>query len=697
MHRFALCALASVLPACILLAAPALADEGMWTFDNLPTQALKQKYGVELDRSVIDRLQRAVTRLQVGCTGSFVSPDGLVLTNHHCVARCLSDISSAGANYVADGFHAASRAAERKCPAGIVSTLVGVEDVTAKVNAVTAGLAAAQANDARKQERSRLEAACEAASKRDRAQGPLACESVSLYQGGQYFLYKYRRYDDVRIVFAPHDSIAAFGGDPDNFNFPRWSLDFSLLRVYANGKPLRTPDYLRWRAEGPQAGEPVFVAGHPGTTNRLLTASQLQFQRDVSVPSFLIRNSELRGRLIQWSKTGEEPRRIVQDVLLGYENSLKVSRGSQLALLDDTLLQQKALRDQQLRERVAADPQLAGKIGNPWDDIDAAQTRYRQIYDRYLYLELGAGFNSKSFSYARLLVRGAAERGKKNELRLREYADSNLPIVAANLLAATPVYPQFEELTLSFSLDKLREALGPDDDVVRKLLSKESPDSLAAKLIATTKLADPAVRKALWEGSADSIDTSTDPMIVLAREIDAEARAVRKTYEDEVQAPVATAQEKIAQARFAAYGTQTYPDATFTLRLSYGAVNGWMEKGAEIPPFSKLGRLYERTTGKPPFQLPQIWLDARDKLDPNLPATFVATTDIIGGNSGSPVTDAQGRLVGLAFDGNLHSIAGDYWYDPRLNRTVAVHPMYIIAALRDVYGAEQLARELLGK
>lgn len=678
-----------------LLATTAIADEGMWTFDNVPQASIQKKYNATLDKPWLDKVQRSITRFESGCTGSFVSPDGLVLTNHHCAMSCLAEISSESANYVDDGFNATTRSAEKKCPTQILSALVEMENVTAKVAAATSGLQDAQANQARKQELSKLEAACTKSSEKRRG-GPLACESVTLYQGGQYYLYKYRRYDDVRLVFAPHHAIAAFGGDPDNFNFPRWSLDFSLFRVYDKGKALRSPNHLTWRVEGPQVGEATFVAGHPGSTSRLLTVEQLRFQRDTSVPSYLIRNSELRGRLIQWSKTGDEPARIAGDYLQSVENSLKVYRGFQTALLDDSLFARKTLQERELRERVKADEKLAGSVGNAWNDAATAQERFRQIYDRYLYLEGGAGFNSKLFSYARTLVRGTAERSKSNEQRLREYADSNLPKVESSLLATTPLYPNFEQVTLSFSFDKLREALGPDDSIVRKLLSKESPESLANELIAGTKLGDRAVRKALWEGGAAAIASSNDPMIALARDIDGEARAVRKIYEDEVQAPAASAQERIAKARFAVLGTNTYPDATFTLRLSYGAVDGWLEKGQKVEPYTRLSRLFERTTGKDPFRLPQMWLDARDRLDPNTPFCYVTTNDIVGGNSGSPLVDSQGRLVGLAFDGNIHSIAGSFWYDGEMNRTVAVHPAMIITALKDVYGAKGLANELLG-
>lgn len=641
----------------------------------------------------MNRVQRSITRHESGCTGSFVSGEGLVLTNHHCVMRCLSELSSEQENFIAQGFNSGNRAGERKCPTEILSVLMEVEDVTSKVNAATAGLPSTRANEVRKQELSKLEAECAERSKKSRV-GPLACESVTLYQGGQYFLYKYKRYDDVRMVFAPEHSIAAFGGDPDNFNFPRWCLDFSLLRAYENGKPARTPNHLVWRTEGPEAGEATFVAGHPGTTNRLLTVEQLKFQRDTQFPEYLVRNSELRGRLIQWGKTGAEPERIIQRPLQSIENALKVYRGRNTALLDDRLMADKSAREQGLREFVISDPALTRSVGSAWDDIANAQERMRQIYGRYLYLESAAGFNSTLFRYARQLVRAADERSKPNELRLREYADSNLQKLASSLLAQTPIYPELEKLTLSFSFDKMREYLGPDDPIVRQLLSAESPQSLAEKLIDETKLADASVREALWDGGSEAIAASDDPMIVLARTTDAEARAVRKIYEDEVQAPVAAGQERIAKARFAAYGTGTYPDATFTLRLSYGAVKGWEEKGEPVEPFTTLARLYERATGRAPFELPQVWLDARDRLDMTTPFNYVTTNDIVGGNSGSPLIDAEGRLVGLAFDGNIHSLSGSYWYDAALNRAVAVHPAIIMTALEQVYEAKSIAKEI---
>jgi Peptidase S46 len=687
---------AVVLGAAILLAAaPARADEGMWTFDNFPSTAVRDEYGVDVSGAWLARIRGAITRHESGCTGSFASADGLVLTNHHCVVSCLSELSSPQEDLVEAGFLARTRQDERRCPTEIISVLVETENVTSQVNAALKGLDAAQANTARKRELSRLEAECTAAAAKRRDTGPLACESVTLYQGGEYWLYKYRRYDDVRLVFAPEDDIAAFGGDPDNFNFPRWCLDMSLLRVYEKGKPARTPDHLPWRVAGPDVGEPIFVAGHPGSTARLLTMAQIDLQRDVVIPSYIARNSELRGRLIQWGRTSEEATREMQETLLILENGLKVYRGLQRALNDDTLMAGKGAEEQAMRTLAAVDPRRAAESSSPWQRIETAEVTGRDVYDRYLFLEQGAAFGGQLFGYARSLVRAAAERPKPNEDRLREYAESNLPKIRTSLLGDAPVYPDFETVWLSFSLDKMREWLGPDDPVVHEVLGTESPEAFAARVVHGSKLGDVEVRRALWGGGAAAVAASTDPMIVLARQVDDDARAVRKRYEDEVQAPVAAAQEDIAAIRFQMLGTNTYPDATFTLRMSYGAVASWKEHGEEVPEFTTLARLYERATGAEPFSLPRRWLDPKPGLDLDTRFNYVTTNDIVGGNSGSPLIDAEGRLVGLAFDGNIHSIAGTYAYDARLNRAVAVHPAIMLEALRKVYHADALVSEIL--
>jgi Peptidase S46 len=687
MHR------ARTLSLLLLVSTPAFGDGGMWTFHDFPRELVQREYGADITAAWLEQVRTATVRLS-NCSASFVSANGLILTNHHCAEACLDDHSTAGHNLLQDGFLAGSRAAELKCSTQIADILRETENVTAKVIAALAGLDAKAANQARKKTLTQLEQACEEHS-RHGPFGPLKCESVDLYQGGQYWLYKYRRYDDVRLVFAPERDIAAFGGDPDNFQFPRWCLDMSLLRAYGpDGKPAATPNFLTIRPAGADAGELVFVAGHPGTTARLLTVAQLESLRDVDLPRWLLQGAELRGRYIQFGKSSAEAARIVEDPLSSLENTLKLRRKQLDALLDDRLLQAKRAQEAQLRAKVAADAELATATGDPWSEIAAAQQHEHELYLPYTFLELSAGFNSYLFTYARMLVRAAAERPKISTARLSEYRDAQLPRLQQLLLAPIPVYPQLEELTLSFGLDRMREWLGPDAPIVRQLLVGDSPDSLAARVVEGSRLADPQLRRQLWDGGTAAIAASQDPMIALARAVDAEARAVRKRFEDEVEAPDSAAAEKIARARFRIYGTAEPPDATFTLRLNFGTVQGWHDDDRDIEPFTHLTRLFERATGHEPFRVPDSWLRARGGLDMNTRFNMSTDNDIVGGNSGSPVIDRSGRLVGLIFDGNIHSIAGTYWYDARLNRAVAVDPAIMLEALRKVYGADALLAEL---
>src|SRR5688572_29461686 len=528
----------------------------MWTFDNFPRDLVRQRYGVEIDAAWLDRVRRRTVRL-AGCTASFVSPEGLILTNHHCAASCLAQNSTRESSLLDTGFVARERDDELDCPVQIADVLEELENVTAKVQDATHGLDARTANERRRQALAQLELACEQASARSR--NPLKCEAVTLYGGGQFWLYKYRRYDDVRLVFAPEDDIAAFGGDPDNFQFPRWCLDFSLLRAYDDGRPAATPQHLTIDFGGPAADEPVFVSGHPGSTDRQLTAAELKTLRDRVLPPGLLRASELRGRYIQFAKTSEDSRRIVQDSLFGLENSIKVQRKQLDALLDDALLGEKQDADADLRLRVGRNRTLAAEIGDPWQRIEQAQAVEATRFLPYTYIEGGTGFNSRLMRYARTLVRAAAERPKPNAERLREYTDASLPRLEQQLAAAVPIYPELERLTLSFSLERMREWLGPDAPVVRRLLATESPDDLAARLVDGSTLSDPAVRMQLWNGGQAAVDASTDPFIVLARSLDAEARELRKWHEDEVEAVIEAAQEQVARARFDVFGTSGYP------------------------------------------------------------------------------------------------------------------------------------------
>jgi hypothetical protein len=672
--------------ASLLISVPvaATADEGMWTFDNFPAAAVKQTYGVDVTPAWLDRVRLATVRLG-GCSASFVSPDGLILTNHHCVSACLAELSSAGQDRLKDGFLAGSREQELRCPTQAADVLMRIEDITAKVNAATQGMDDQAAGEARKKALTQIEQACEQAAG---TQDPRRCESVKLYKGGQYFLYQYKRFQDVRMAFAPEAAIAAFGGDPDNFQFPRWALDMALLRAYENGKPVKSPDFLRINWDGPAENEPVFVSGHPGSTDRLMTVAQLEALR-ATIPQWLLRSAELRGRYIQFAQGGAENARIVADPLHKLENGIKVRRKQLDALLDGTMMAQKAQSEADLRARAG----LAGEQ-DPWEQTAAAARRSLELSLPYTYLESAAGFNGTLFSHARTLVRAAAERPKPNDERLREFRESALPLVEQRLLATVPIYPEREEITMSLGFMRLRELLGPDHPLVVRLLRSTSPEALAADLVAKTRLGDPAYRRQLWEGGAAAIAASDDPMIRLAAAVDVDARAIRKRYEDEVEAPIDAAAERIAAARFAAYGTSLYPDATFTLRLNYGTVRGWEEGGQAVPPFTRLARAYERHTGADPFRLPDRWLEARERLDLQTKFNLSTDNDIVGGNSGSALINAQGEVVGLMFDGNIHAISGSYWFDPVRNRSVAVHPAIMRAALTQVYGATALADEL---
>ncbi len=468
----------------------------------------------------------------------------------------------------------------------------------------------------------------------------------------------------------------------------------SLLRVYENGKPAATPGHLSVNWAGAKPGEATLVAGHPGTTQRLLTVAQLKTQRDAFLPFWLLRFSELRGRLAQYSKTSPEAARTATDYLDTVENSIKVRRMQMATLLNDHLMEQRVEEERKLREAVQADPGLKAAAGGAWDEIARAEATYRNILGPYTWIEGAAAFNSDLFQFARHIVRAADERTKPNADRLREYTDAALGQLQQALAAESPVYPALEQVRLSFSLERMREYLGPDHPVVKKALGSATPDERARELVTASTLASPKARLALFEGGKAAVNASKDPMIALAQAVDDEARAVRKVYEEQVQEPEQSAQQAIAEARFKVYGTSIYPDATFTLRLSFGSVQGWNEGGRPVDPFTQLARLYERATGAPPFELPKRWLDAKPRLDMATRANFTTTNDIVGGNSGSPVVNGQGQIVGLVFDGNIHSISGGFWYDAEMNRTVAVHPAFIRTALQNVYAVPGIAREL---
>lgn len=672
-------------------ATTASADEGMWTYDNFPTAKVNSTYGLNLDRAWLDRVQAASVRLTNGCSASLVSGEGLVFTNHHCVVDCVQSLSSAEKDYVKDGFLTATRAEERKCAGMQAEVLETITDVTPRIGAATAGKTGQAFVQARDAAMASLEdAGCAKAA-------AYRCQVVTLYRGGQYKLYKYRKYSDVRLVFAPEFATAFFGGDPDNFNFPRYNLDIGFVRVYENGKPAKTPKHLTWVSRAPQAGEPTFVSGNPGGTERALTVAQLETQRDLVIPVGQLQRSELRGRLIRFSQEGTEQKRIATDPLFGVENSYKVFFGRQFALNDAAFMAAKRKEEAELKAKVAADPKLSAEIGDPWRETEAAQKAAQDHYVRYRQLELGAGSASELYQFARAIVRGAQERAKPSAERLPEYSDARLPLMAKQIIDEQPVDKPLEQIYLEFWLSKTREYLTTDDPATKALLGKESPEGLAARLVAGTTLADAAARKALWEADLATVQASKDPLIQLVLANDAAARAVRKTWEAEVSGPTDRAAERIARARFAAYGDAVYPDATFTLRLSYGKVAGWTYRGVEVPPTTNFAGLYERATGAEPYELAPRWIAARDRLNPDTVYNFVTTNDIIGGNSGSPVVNAQGEILGAAFDGNIHSLGGDYGYDGAINRTVVVASSAATEALQKVYGVDGLVKELTAR
>jgi len=669
----------------------ASADEGMWLFNDFPSAKLKAKYGFEPDQKWLDHVRLSSVRLAEGCSGSIVSPDGLVMTNHHCAHSCIEQLSSAKKDYVASGFLAKAVADEVKCPEIEINQLVEIVNVTERIVAATKGLEDAKYNQAQKGEMSKIEKECATSDQ-------LRCDVVTLYHGGQYHLYKYRRFQDVRLVFAPEFAIAFFGGDPDNFEFPRYDLDVSFLRIYEGGKPAKTTDFLPWAKEGLKEGDLAFVSGHPGGTNRLTPTSQLELERDVTLPRRLQYAYELKGILDQFGLESPEKKRISNALLFFVENGIKARKGRLNALLDKPFFGTLVTREQQLRAKVDADPKLKALYAGAWPAVAQAVDRFRPMRDRYDFLEVGRGFNSDLFGIARMLVRLSAEIEKPNEKRLREYADSNLPKVKMEILSPAPIYDELELTRLSFALSKLREELGPDDALVKQVLGKESPRELAARLLKGSKLKDVKVRKALLDGGAKAVAASTDPFVVLARELDPQARELRKKYEDEVEGPLKKNNELIAKANFAAYGTSTYPDATFTLRMTYGTVKGWTRQdGTVVKPLTDFAGAFARETGSEPFKLPDSWTKAKAKLDLATPFDVATDDDIIGGNSGSPIINRNGEAAGVIFDGNIDSLAGDYGFDETVNRAVGVHSAALIEALDKIYGAKRIVEELKGK
>jgi hypothetical protein len=681
-------ALACLLAACLGFGLGAHADEGMWTFDNLPLKEMRSQYQFTPSADWLAHVQRAALRVKDGCSAAFVSGNGLIITNQHCIGECLASLSSPRRDYTSDGFYAYTRDQELRCPQMEMEQLTDTRDVTAEVSKRLKGLSGGDYADAFRDVSSELEQVCADGDTRR-----WSCEVVDLYHGGRYALYKYRRYQDLRLVFTPEYAVATFGGDPDNFNFPRYSLDVALLRAYDHDQPVQS-EYLAFAADTPKVGELVFAAGNPGNTARGRTLVELKALRDDDLTPALVYYSELRGLLEQYAHEGPDQRRMAYANLGEVDNLIKSHQGQLEALEDQSQLERKAAEEQALRDWVESDPARKAEYGDPWSAIATAEQRQHVLITRYRMLEQAWGFESRLFDYARLLVRGVVERDKPNARRLPEFRDANLPRVEQALFSDAPVSSDYEELMLGWSLTKLREALGADDPLVRKVLGRDSPEQYARRAVDGTQLDSAAIRQRMWN-DPDFMEVSNDPLVVLVAKVDQDSRDIRKQYEQQVLAVIRTQGEIIARARFARDGTGIYPDATFTLRLSYGQVQGWQEEDQRVPAFTDLAGLYARATGSAPFALPPRWLAAEPQLPPATHLDFVTTNDIVGGSSGSPVIDRDGKLVGLVFDGNIHSLGGDFWYDAGENRAVAVDDQALLLALRKVYGMSALADELV--
>ena len=671
----------------------AVAEEGMWTFNNVPREEIKKKYGFEITDDWLNKVRLASVRFNNGGSGSFVSPDGLVLTNYHIVEDIVGEVSTPQKDLAKEGFVAKTRADEIKAPSLELNVLMSIEDVTARVNgAVAAGTSDADALAARRAEIAKIEG------ESLKATG-LRSDVVTLYQGGQYNLYRYKKYTDVRLVFVPEFQAAFFGGDPDNFNFPRFNIDMALVRVYENNQPVHPENYFKWSTTGPKEGNLVFVTGHPGSTSRLNSVAHLEQLRETSIP-IIIRLLERREAVLKkYMAMGEEQTRQGQSELNSVQNSLKVYRGQLKGLKDPALMERKQREEEALRKSIAANPERQKLYGEAWNAIAKAHQAYPSYIRERRIFDQAAGFNSTLFTIARTLVRLADESQKQNTARLPEFTDARRASLEHALYSPAPIHEDFEKLKLADSLGFMVELLGADNELAKQVLDGKTPEARANELISGTKLKDPAYRKEVAAGGQKAIESSTDPMIVVARLIDAKAREVRKRYEGEVFGVERANYAKIARALFETEGTKLYPDATFTLRLSYGTVAGYQENGKKVGPFTTLGGLFARSDQfkrQFPYNLPQRWYDKKSSIDLNTPFNFVSTNDIIGGNSGSPTINQNRELVGLIFDGNIQSLVGDFMYDGSVNRAISVDSRGMLEILKKVFNANEIVAELTG-
>ncbi|MFO0985364.1 MAG: S46 family peptidase [Planctomycetota bacterium] len=667
-------------------------DEGMWTFDNPPQKALEDRYGFTASQAWLDHLRLSSVRFNDGGSGSFVSATGLVLTNHHVALDQLQKLSSAGQDFARDGFLAKTTAEELKCPDLELNVLMAMEDVTARV------AAAANAAGDEKQAFTARKAAIAKIEQESKNTTGFESQVVTLYQGGEYWLYRYKKYTDVRVVFAPELQAAFYGGDPDNFTYPRYALDMALFRVYENDRPITPANYLKWNVKGARDGDLVFVSGNPGSTERLSTLAQLEMQRDHILPLTLEVLDQRRATLLAYGDRGAEQQRQTADLRFGIENSLKALNGEYQGLLDKDLMAKKTADEQAFRALVGGRAEWHTAYGDAWDQIAAAEQKLLARVKQTTFWSLGRS-SAQLATLAMQTVQYVSEVKKPDGERLPGYHEAQLESTRFALLSPAPLYKDMDEALLSAWLELVAKELGLQDPFVKDVLGGRSAAQVAHDAIANTKLVAPEVRKALLEAGEETVQQSTDSLIVLARKADPLIRELRKWREDNIESVLIAASERIGRARFAVYGKSVCPDATFTLRLSYGTVRGYPMNGTIAPPKTTLAGLYERAQAfdmKPPFHLVPRFLERKAKLDLSTPMNFVSTCDIIGGNSGSPIVDRNGDLVGLVFDGNIESLVGNYVYNEANNRTVGVHAAIMIEALRKLYDAEFLVAELVG-
>ena len=689
--RFRVLVLAIVLAA-VALGASISADEGFWPYNAIPKAAIKAKYGFTVTDPWLQHLQLATVRFG-GATGSIVSPRGLVLTNHHVGLGTLQRLSTPEKDYVKNGFYAPTLADELKVPGMTLSVLQSIEDVTAKVNAaVKPGMAAAEVNEARQSAIRELQEGAAAGTSK---------QVVSLYAGALYHLYTYKVYSDVRLVFGVEYQVGFYGGDPDNFTYPRYNLDVSMFRLYENDKPADTPNYLKWSANGSKEGELVFTSGHPGATQRLNTVAHLKYLRDVALP-FSVASLEMREAATKkWmAKSPENARQSVSE-LFGIQNSLKSQRGRLGGLRDATLMTKKEAAESRLRAELAKNAAKQAELGGAWDVIEKTLAVAREIDAERNFITNAAGLNSTLFTMARNMVRAAytppsAEGGRGG----RGGGRGGAPAAGGRGGAPTAPNLEREKLNLTESLTFMQTFLGADHAIVKRILAGKTPEARAAELVDKTRLTDAEIVNLLRAGGKATIDASTDPMIVLARSLENDAQAIAKRYQDEVTTVQQAEYPKIGQAVFVVDGAKAYPDATSTLRLSYGTVKSYVEDGKKIPAYTDFAGLYARSAqhnGEAPWDLAPRWVENKTGLDLKTPFNMVTTNDIVGGNSGSPVVNRKGEVVGLVFDGNIQMLPGYYIYEDSVNRSVSVDSRAIIEAFRKIYKADALADEMTGK